>query len=441
MANVINLNCSHGAPSFKVTSVLEKKLLNYASIGENSNKYYKIELQEGVGDFPYRIYTEYGRVGKNPRKEGRYYKSYSSAFSDFHKIVSQKEGKGYKEVLIDDSTLSSQVKINTKTKVPKEDLTQVKDKVLRFIGKLYQNATSYLVKSIETPLGKLSATQVAKGFETLQKIEDLLDRGVKDSREYERYSNEFYSIIPVIFGNKVDPKKFLIDDYVKLNDRKDLLGVMSSVVQAQSTLEKTLEEKYKALKIELRALSHRSKEFKRLVEKVKNTRGHNHHFDFDVQEIYEVVSMVNHDKFNPYKVETMELFHGTRNENILSIMQSGLKIKPKSAVHTGSMFGAGIYFADCSTKSAQYCWGWGTDNGNANDEYYLFVCEVATGRIKEYTHAQPHLVSAPRPYNSVKGVKGASLLHNEYIVYRESQVKIRYIIEFKKVPVTHRKMA
>ncbi|WCF11585.1 WGR domain-containing protein (plasmid) [Paenibacillus thiaminolyticus] len=422
--------------SFTVTKVHEKMLLNSASIGKNANKFYIIELQEGTGGpEPYRIYTENGRIGaKTPQKRARWYSSYHSAFNEYHRIIdSKKKGSShYKEVELDDSNRTSamHMQMTVKTKAKNEDLSEVKDKVLRLIGKLYQNATSYLVKSIDTPLGKLSASQVAKGLQVLSQIESLLDRGIRHGYDIERLSDEFYSEIPVKFGLRVDVRKFIIDDYLKLNDRKDLLGVMNSVLQAQTTLEKTLKEKYRALNIKLKALSSRSKEFKRLVDFVQKTKGHNHHFGFEIKEIYEVIDMKGRDRFNPYNVDVKELFHGSRNENILSIMQSGLKIKPKSAVHTGSMFGSGIYFADQSTKSANYCWGF--DGGRPSEENYLFVCDVATGRIKEYSQAQPHLAAAPRPFNSVKGVKGPSLIHNEYIVYNESQVKIKYIIEFKK---------
>lgn len=426
MAGVVNL--AYASPSFTVTKVHEKKLLNYASLGENSNKYYKIELQEGTGDYKYRIYTEYGRMGKTPKKEGRFFNSFYEAESEFCKIIKDKKRK-YVEVEVDEGIGSASV-VSVKTKTKKEDITAVKDKVLRLIGKLYQSATSYMLKSIDTPLGKMSANQVAKGLEILTQIENMLDRGVTTGWEVEKLSNEFYSVIPVTFGARVDYRKFLIDDYIKLNDRKDLLGVMSSVVKAQDTLEQKLEDKYASLKIKLKNLSSRSKEYKRLSDFVQSTKGYNHHFGFEIKEIFEVEDMVNHSQFNPKGVKTMELFHGSRNENILSIMQNGLKIKPKSAVHTGSMFGAGIYFADQSTKSANYCWGF--DGGVAGDENYLFVCEVATGEIKDYETAQPHLISAPRPYNSVRGVKGRSLIHNEYIVYNDNQVKIKYIIEFKK---------
>lgn len=48
------------------------------------------------------------------------------------------------------------------------------------------------------------------------------------------------------------------------------------------------------------------------------------------------------------------LWHGTKNENLMSILLKGLKIKPPNARHTGSMFGEAIYFADKLTKSLNY---------------------------------------------------------------------------------------
>lgn len=422
----------HGVVPFTQKSTVRKDVLNYASLGENSNKYYIIELQDGGAgsQYPYRIYTEYGRMGKTPRQENRFYNSLYQAEDEYRDIVSKKKSKGYEPIQVDDGFNFSQT-VTVKTNKPKQDLSKINDSVLRLIGKLYREATSYVVSAISTPLGKLSASQVQRGLEILQKIEELLDNGQKDGYDFDRLSNQFYSVIPVIFGHKVDYRRFIINDYVKLNERKDLLGVMSSVVTAQDTLEQTLEDKYKSLNIKLKAVSSRSKEYKRICDYIKTSQGRNHHFDISVGEIFEVEDMVGHKDFNPYNVEVKELFHGSRNENILSIMQNSLKIKPKSAVHTGSMFGSGIYFANSASKSANYCWGFG-GGGSRNDSYYLFVCDVATGKIKEYEDAQPHLSSAPRGYNSVMGKKGRSLYHDEFIVYKESQVKIKYIVEFKK---------
>lgn len=422
----------HGGIPFTSTRVIRKDVLNYASLGENSNKYFIMELQEGTGQYPYCIYVENGRMGgPTPQRRDRFYHSLYEAESDYRDLKSEKNRKGYKEVDVDDNSngSSASTTVTVKQKTKKEDLSKINDKVLRLIGKLYQDATSYLVQAIQTPLGKLSATQVAKGLEILARIEDILDSG-SGGYQLDQLSNEFYSVIPVTFGTKVDYNKFLINNYNKLNQQKDLLGVMSSVVKAQDSLEKTLEDKYKALNIKLKALTTRTKEYKQIEAMVNGTHSRHHNFNVNIQEIYKIEDMIGHDQFNPLKVETMNLFHGSRNENVLSIMQNGLKIKPKSAVHTGSMFGAGIYFASDVTKSANYCWGF--NGGGRSDTYYMFVSEVATGKIKDYENAQPQLSSAPYGYNSVRGVKGRSLLHDEYIVYKESRSKLKYIIEFKR---------
>ena len=419
-----------GEVSFVKTNTLERVVLNFASLKDNSNKFYIMETQSGSGEYPYCVYVEYGRLGKNPRKVGRYFNSQTQANSEFSRLQREKERKGYRKVELDDGFSLSPTTQVTVSNESKANLSKVNDKVLRFIGKVYQKTTQFLVSSIETPLGKLSPNQVAKGFKILTKIEEELDNG-GSSFNIERLSNSFYSVIPVHFGNKVDYHKFIIDNYEKLNDKKDLLGVMSSVVNVQKSLEDTLEEKYKALNVQLKVLSSRTNKYKEIVQMVKDTKGHNHHFDLKIKEIYEIEDMVCFDKFNPYKCETMELFHGSRNENILGILQNGLRIKPSSAVHTGSMFGSGIYFADSSTKSANYCWGFGNRHSSDN-ENFMFLCDVATGKVKEYDTAQPQLTSAPYGYNSVLGKKGRQLIHDEYIVYHENQVKLRYIIEFQK---------
>lgn len=405
-----------------------RTMLNFASLGANSNKFYLAVLEEGTGVNDYRIYTEYGRLAQGkPRQQARYFSNLYQAQSEFDKIIRSKKKKGYAEVETDDGLSSKSVSI--KSSKPKQDLSKVKDKVLQFIGGLYTYSTSYLVKSIQTPLGNLSSNQVAKGLKILNEIETELDNKTTSTGVYSRLSDEFYSVIPFVFGRNVDIPRMMIDDYKKLNDRKDLLGVISSVVKVQNSLEKTLEDKYKALNIKLKHLDGRTKDYKRIVKWVEESKSSHHRANSNVTNIFKVDDMTGFDKFNPYDVKTMELFHGTRNENVLNILQTGLKSKPKSAVHTGSMFGSGIYFASQSSKSANYSTGFGSVR---NEKYYMFVCEVATGRVKDYEDAQPGLYAAPHGYNSVRGKKGRSLLHDEYIVYHENQVKVKYIIEYTR---------
>lgn len=49
------------------------------------------------------------------------------------------------------------------------------------------------------------------------------------------------------------------------------------------------------------------------------------------------------------------------------------------------MFGAGLYFAEASSKSDEYC------QPNENDEYPIIIVRVILGR--------PHYVDAPKPFD------------------------------------------
>ena len=60
----------------------------------------------------------------------------------------------------------------------------------------------------------------------------------------------------------------------------------------------------------------------------------------------------------------------------------------------------------------------------------MFVADVALGKIKKYSDAQPHLNKAPAGYDSVQGEKGYSLYHNEFIIYDIKQHLLQYLIEF-----------
>ena len=160
------------------------------------------------------------------------------------------------------------------------------------------------------------------------------------------------------------------------------------------------------------------------------------------------------------------LFHGTRAYNILGILAGGLKIAPVEAPTTGYNFGKGIYFADMISKSIDYAQAeyWDKDKESKS---YIFICEVSMGNtfdvgLKNVFKNEIDIKN--KGYNSVKalGMQGPNLdkmlyLNNgssipigeiihydfkefkgknlnmmpvsEYIVYNESQVKIKFLVE------------
>lgn len=126
------------------------------------------------------------------------------------------------------------------------------------------------------------------------------------------------------------------------------------------------------------------------------------------------------------------LWHGTRIFNVLSILKSGLML-PKamgSMQITGAMFGNGIYFSDQSTKSLNYSYGYWDGRGR-DSNCFMFLFDVAMG--KQYVPKSSY-ESLPRAgYDSTFAKPGQSgIMNNEMIVYRPSQARPRYLIEFDK---------
>jgi poly [ADP-ribose] polymerase len=123
------------------------------------------------------------------------------------------------------------------------------------------------------------------------------------------------------------------------------------------------------------------------------------------------------------------------------------------------MFGKGVYFANMSSKSANYCFA-----STQASTGVLLLCDVALGKqyerlSSEYnadsackkakchstwgkgkTHPDPAgtralpgdpTVSVPMGKGKPSGVASSSLLYDEFIVYDTSQIKQKYVLQVK----------
>ena len=143
----------------------------------------------------------------------------------------------------------------------------------------------------------------------------------------------------------------------------------------------------------------------------------------------------------------------TQNRSVFLLREfsySGLRIMP----HSGGRVGRGIYFASENDKSYWY-------TGRTDDSTgIMFLNEVAIGRQKEIKQDNSSLVAAPPGFDSVlamgdtepdakmdKKVKmgnhdvivpcgkpvrrniSSSFSQSEYLVYKESQVRMRFLCE------------
>jgi poly [ADP-ribose] polymerase len=122
-----------------------------------------------------------------------------------------------------------------------------------------------------------------------------------------------------------------------------------------------------------------------------------------------------------------EVYHGSSEANILSILRSGLQISPPSTAKiAGKMFGNGVYGSQTASKSLGYSAGrWGQSSSKTA---WLFVCDFAMGNT--FYPTTYGLSKIPACYNSCWALPEKTGLHNdELIVYKSNQVKIKYLLE------------
>lgn len=134
------------------------------------------------------------------------------------------------------------------------------------------------------------------------------------------------------------------------------------------------------------------------------------------------------------------LFHGSRNENWWSIINSGLRLRPTNAVITGKMFGYGIYYAPKARKSLGYTslsgsyWARGSSSSG-----FMALMDVAYGKpydvysfdSKYYNFNYEALQKNCPGANCLHAHEGNMLRNDEIIVYKEEQCTIKYLVELK----------
>ncbi|CAG5098084.1 Oidioi.mRNA.OKI2018_I69.XSR.g15365.t1.cds [Oikopleura dioica] len=148
-------------------------------------------------------------------------------------------------------------------------------------------------------------------------------------------------------------------------------------------------------------------------------------------------------RYERRKDEVKEENYGSANERMLfhgspfiqAIIQKGFD---ERHAYIGGMFGAGIYFAENSSKSNQYVWGIGGGTGcheHRDKSCYvckrqMLLCRVTLGKSFLQTNAQK-LAHAPPGHHSVVGKPSiGGLCHPEYVIYRGEQSYPEYLITY-----------
>lgn len=404
---------------------MQKEVELVCVTGANNNKYYKMK-DNGDGTFTAR----WGRVGGS--EETKVY-----PMNDWDKIYrsktkSSKKPKPYTDITL----LRADAKSNTYKPVGcKASQT--------LLTSLQSYSSDSIKKNYTISSDNVTQAQVDKAQEIIDNLTNLTVSAKTDKLtkafigDFNDMCTELFTTIPRKM-NKV--QNFILhDDRIMLSDAKgivgneqDLLDVMAQQVSMNVVYDDnmTLAE---ALGINI------TKATAKDVEKIKKLMGDS---SKNFKSAYILENSNTQKAFESrikesYSDKCKLLWHGSRNENWLNIVKTGLLIRPSNAVLTGAMFGNGIYMADKAKKSMGYTslhgsyWASGSSN-----RAYLALYDVNTG--VEYTTDRHKSVYSSLDYQKLQkygkydsffAKGGYDLRNNEYIIYDKAQCTIKYLVE------------
>lgn len=408
-----------------------KKLIMVTSA--NNNKFYEMKNNDN-GTFT----VQYGRVGANAQTR-------TYPISQWNKKYNEKIKKGYKDQtelfvteIVDEAKNES-----SKTVDNKRD-----PKVISMVNKLQGWANKSISVNYEVSSEQVTQKQIDKAQSV---IDDLVAFDLTESNinSFNNILLDFFTIVPRKMKNV---KSNLIDtdltgDELKetknniISNEQDTLDVMAGQVQLNTNTKSSTETDQKSNEIndivKSSGLEFEVVNDSSIIDMVKGMMQNNAH---KLKSVYKVVNLHTQKNFDEHvknaKDKTTKLYwHGSRNENWWSIITSGLKIRPSNAVHTGSMFGDGIYYASKFQKSFGYSSGrnsyWAKGNSN---EATLAIYDVHVGKqklIKKHDsscYSLNYKKIQKEGYDSVFAQGGIDLINDEFIVYNSNQSTIKYLI-------------
>lgn len=462
-------------------------MLNQTNVGNNNNKFYLIQLLEENNAKKYYVWLRWGRVGYNGQNNLEHFgtdldeakRFFCQKFSDktrndfYYRDTFTKYPGKYDYVKLDYNPSSSK-KENDKhlatieqlksLPMPESKLDKRVQNLIQLICSIRAMEEALLEMKFDArknPLGKLSPAQIKAGYTALKEIEEFIKLN-KFSSAFIEANNTYYTRIPHEFGRSTPP---LIKTVQHLKQEIELLEALDEIEVAFTTLNietntrlNPIDQQYEQLKCQLKPIEKAEAIFEVINKYLQSTHASTHQqYKMQIEEIFEI------DRDNEMKDfkdvgNRMLLWHGSRLTNFAGIISQGLRIAPPEAPVTGYMFGKGLYFADMSSKSANYCYPTPSKNTGL-----LLLSEVALGKSNELLQADNNAHRLPEGCSSVKGLgstapkaesavtlndgvivpmgpiestnvvnpKGYTLNYNEYIVYDPKQVRMRYLIKLK----------
>ncbi|KAI0397314.1 PARP-domain-containing protein [Xylariaceae sp. FL0594] len=382
--------------------------LNLSNVSGNNNKFYMLQLIINEDAGTYYAHTRWGRVGEAGQIKTMEFDTLEAAKDEFCKKFKSKTGlewekRGdepkpkkytYLERAYDsDGDDGGNDKTDAENesdegygssgggaKTVKSELPIATQRLMELI--FNENHFNSVLEELgynreKLPLGKLGKSTLQKGFEELKELSSLIkhpklaqNKYGRDRKEViEEWTNKYYSTIPHVFGRDRPP---LIDNDDILRREVAMLDTLTDMEVANAIMSSTskagdaasvnrLDAHYRDLKLkELAPLERTSTEYREIQKYLLDSSSDAHGLRYRLQDIFRVERPGEKERFEKSTKKLKDsrrllLWHGSRTTNYGGILSQGLRIAPPEAPVNGYAFGKGVYLADVSSKSANYC--------------------------------------------------------------------------------------
>lgn len=402
-------------------SEIKPRYLVMVTASANNNKYYK-QIPHGNS-----WTAEYGRVGSSPQRR-------EYPMSQWDSKYNEKIRKGY----VDQSDLVEDL---IQVEKPKSsEYRAIENRVIaEIVDRLQRMAKQAISENYTISANKVTQAMVDEAQNILTSL-----LGISDVDAFNNTLLKLFTTIPRKMSNVQGHLARSTNDFARIIQKEqDLLDVMRGQVVQHQVIEEAVDETTKNSNTILEQLGLEFEECDANdIAIIKTALGSCVDKFHKAWRVKNLKTQKRYDEFvKENKItNTKLLFHGSRNENWWSIINSGLVLKPTNAVITGKMFGYGIYYAPKARKSLGYTslsgsyWARGSSNSG-----FMALMDVAYGKpydvhsfdSKYYNFNYDALQRACPGANCLHAHEGSMLRNDEIIVYKEEQCTIHYLIELK----------
>jgi poly [ADP-ribose] polymerase len=421
-----------------MANIIEEKKLICVSAESNANKWWSYKLFDNDD-----VECSWGRVGKGTETE----MFHGRGRSYINTKLKEKGKKGYKEVKTIDNSNSTNISVggNELKKIAKEQIAGNCPEVSQLVeylveknrhtisdatgGKIVVNANTGVVS---TPLGIISKDALAEAKIKLNNISSFVKIKNFTDKKYISNLNDYLMLVPQQVGHmKGWYETFFIEN--DISKQYDLLDALEVAVDSVTNNSSTIISDRKVFDVKVEIVKDENI-FKYVNNKYVSTKKDMHSSSkFKLKKCYSIqikTMKEEWEKVGAKMSNIMELWHGTSDAHVLSILRKGAIIVPSNDPSVcGRMFFNGFYMAISSSKSLAYSTGFW--RGGSSQRCFMFMLDAALGNYQ--IPNGPTNKYPDKGYDSYWAKPGKSqILNDEIIIQNTNQCNIKYLLELEE---------